>query len=376
MPTVPSLPGTGVLRAPGELLARVRRDAERNALRARNGIKMAAGAGRPRVGQTPRDLVWSSGRCELWRYRSDQVSLAPPLLIVFSLVTRSYVLDLQPGNSFVEHLQAAGFDVFLLDWADADERHADERLEDYADEYLPEAVERTAAAAGADSVNLFGYCYGGVLALLYAAHHPDAPLRSLTCMATPVDFSKWGLTTELAREDRLDVGSLLDDTGNLPPGTIRQSFRLLKPTGELRQYATLLDKAWSDEYVSAYQAMTGWANDHVPFPGAAARQTLEMLVRENSFMCDRTRLQGDRVRLADIRVPMLTVIAERDHIVPEPVAAPLPELVGSAESDMLRLDAGHVGLIVGRTAAKVTIPRIIEFLRKRSDPVAATAAGA
>ena len=53
---------------------------------------------------------------------------------------------------------------------------------------------------------------------------------------------------------------------------------------------------------------------------------------------------------------MLTVIAERDHIVPEPVAAPLPDLVGSEDSDVLRLDAGHIGLVVGRTAAKVTIP--------------------
>jgi polyhydroxyalkanoate synthase len=114
--------------------------------------------------------------------------------------------------------------------------------------------------------------------------------------------------------------------------------------------------------------MTGWANDHVPFPGAAAGQTMEMLVRENGFMCDRVRLDGDQIRLSDIRIPMLTVIAERDHIVPEPVAAPLPGLVGSEDSQELRLDAGHVGLVVGRTAAKVTIPRIIEFLQQRSEP--------
>jgi polyhydroxyalkanoate synthase subunit PhaC len=370
MPTLPAIPGTGALRAPGELLDRVRRDVERNALRARNGIKLAAGIDRPRLGQTPRDLVWSSGRCELWRYRSDRVSLAPPLLIVFSLVSRSYVLDLQPGNSFVEHLQSAGFDVFLVDWTPADERHADDRLEDYADGYLPEAVQRTCEAAGTDSVNLLGYCFGGVLTLLYAAHHRDEPLRSLTCMATPVDFSDWGLTSELARAGRLDLDAVLDDMGNVPPGTMLQGFRLLKPTGELRQYATLIDNVWNDQYVTAYQAMTTWANDHVPFPGATARQTLEMLVRENAFVTDRVRLDGDPVHLRDIRMPMLTVIAERDHIVPEPVAAPLPDLVGSEENDVLRLDAGHIGLVVGRTAAKVTIPRIIEFLRRRSEPVA------
>src|SRR5919112_670693 len=362
MPAIPAVPGTGALRAPGELLDRVRRDVERNALRARNGIKLAAGVDRPRLGQTPKDLVWSSGRCELWRYRSDAVSLSPPLLIVFSLVSRSYVLDLRPGNSFIEHLLSAGFDVFLIDWAPADERHADERLEDYADVYLPDAVRHTCQAAGTDSINLFGYCFGGVLALLYAAHHPDAPLRSLAVMAPPVDFSAMGVWTEMGREGRLEIDSVVDETGNVPPGVIRHGFRLLKPTGDVRQYATLLDNVWNDEYVTAYQAMTTWSNDHVPFPGAAARQTMEMLVRNNGFMRDEVRLDGDHVRLRDIHWPMLTVIAERDHIVPEPVAAPLRGLVGSEENDELRLDAGHIGLVVGRTAAKVTIPRIIEFL--------------
>jgi polyhydroxyalkanoate synthase len=371
MPAIPAVPGTGVLRAPGELLDRVRRDVERNALRARNGLKMAAGIDRPELGQSPKDLVWSSGRCELWRYRNDAVTLSPPLVIVFSLVSRSYVLDLRPGNSFVEHLMSAGFDVFVIDFAPADERHADERLEDHADEYIPEAVRQTCLAAGTDSVNLLGYCFGGVLALLYGAHHPDAPLRSFSVMATPVDFSNLGLWTEMTKDGRIDLDAVIDETGNVPPGVIRQAFKLMKPTGEVRQYATLLDNVWNDEYVTAYQAMTTWSNDHVPFPGAAARQSLDMLVRDNAFMNDSVRLDGDRVSLRDIRWPTLTVIAERDHIVPEPSAAPLPDLLtGAEENDVLRLRAGHIGLVVGRTAAKVTIPRIIEFLQRRSDPVA------
>jgi polyhydroxyalkanoate synthase len=356
-----------VLRSTGDLLDHVRQDVERNALRARNGVKLVTGVGRPRLGQTPKDLVWSRGHAQLWRYRSDRVALEPPLMIVFSLVSKSYVLDLHPGNSFVEHLLSAGFDVFLLDWREADGRESSERLEDYADGYLPDAVEHVRDAAATPVVNLLGYCYGGVLSLLYAAHHADAPLRSLAVMATPVDFSKWGLWRKLA--DDLPLDAILDEDGNVPASTMRQGFRLLKPTGEIRQYATLLDNVWNDEYVAAYQAMTGWSNDHVPFPGAAARQTMEMLVRDNGFVCDRVRLAGDPVRLSDIRFPLLTVIAERDHIVPEPVAAPLPELVGSDDNQVLRLDAGHVGLVVGRTAAKITIPRIIDFLKARSEPV-------
>ena len=66
-------------------------------------------------------------------------------------------------------------------------------------------------------------------------------------------------------------------------------------------------------------------------------------------------------------MPFLTVRATRDHIVPEASAAPLIDLVGSPDKHELRLDAGHVGLLVGRAAAKTTIPTIIEFLIERSE---------
>ena len=98
------------------------------------------------------------------------------------------------------------------------------------------------------------------------------------------------------------------------------------------------------------------------------------MVRDNAIVNDEVVLSGDRVHLADIRVPFLTVLANRDHIVPEASAAPLIDLVGSPDKHELRLDGGHVGLLVGRTAARTTIPTIIDFLLRRSeDPARAGA---
>ncbi|MGY1693349.1 alpha/beta fold hydrolase [Geodermatophilus sp. SYSU D00814] len=366
MPTVPS---------PQAVLDRVRRDVERNALRARNGIKLVAGVDRPGVGLTPKDVVWERGRTQLWHYRSDRVRYSPPLLIVFSLVSRSYILDLAPGNSFIEQLVDAGFDVYMVDWGEPDERDAQNRLEDYVDDYVPAAVERVREISGAEQVNLFGYCFGGDLSLLYAAHHPDAPLRSLSVLATPVDFTQMGPMADVFRGG-LEVDDVLDEDGNVPPRVVVQGFKTLTPTAEVTRYVTLWERLWSDEYVSAYQAMTGWSDDHIPFPGAAARETVQMLVRDNGMVTDRLTVGGDRVHLSDIRVPFLTVRADRDHIVPPDATAPLIDLVGSEDKHELRLNAGHMGLVVGRTAARTTVPEIIGFLRTRSEESApARAAG-
>jgi polyhydroxyalkanoate synthase len=95
-----------------------------------------------------------------------------------------------------------------------------------------------------------------------------------------------------------------------------------------------------------------------------------MLVRENGMVNDRLHVGGDPVHLGDIQVPFLTVRAKRDHIVPPDATAPLIDLVGSPDKHELALDAGHMGLVVGRTAAKTTVPTILDFLRRRSDDLA------
>ncbi|MBV0920449.1 alpha/beta fold hydrolase [Mycobacteroides chelonae] len=352
---------------------RLQQSTDRAASRALNGFRLATGTTQPNVGATPKDVVWRGGRSQLWHYRNTNVRVSPPLLIVFSLMSRSYILDLSPGNSFIEHLLDAGFDVYLLDWGKPDQRDAPNEFTDYVDDYISASIRRIQQLSGASQVNLLGYCFGGVLTLLHAAHHRRSPLRSLTVMATPVDFSQISSLTNLFKNG-LELESILDRDGNVPSQLIRRGFKSLTPTHEVTRHVNLWEKLWNHEYVAAHQAMTRWSNDHISFPGNLAKETVRMLLHDNAMITDQLLVGGDRVHLADITVPLLTVLAKRDHIVPEPASAPLIDLVGSADKHELRLNAGHIGLVVGKTAAKTSIPTIIGFLRQRSDPQSPRAA--
>ena len=146
--------------SPADLLARVNRDVERSYLRARNGLRYVRGSDRPKLGTTPKDVVWQRDKAQLWRYRGDSVRFEQPLLLVTSLVSRSYILDLLPGSSAVELLRDHGFDVFMLDWGIPDELDADNDLERYVDWYLPRAVAAVQRETGSDEVTLMGYCLG------------------------------------------------------------------------------------------------------------------------------------------------------------------------------------------------------------------------
>jgi polyhydroxyalkanoate synthase len=353
---------------PGDLISRLNRDVERSVRRARNGVRYVRGTNRPKLGATPKDVVWKRGKAELWRYRGDTVRYGPPVVIVHSLVSRSYILDLRPGNSLVEYLVHSGLDVFMLDWGVPDELDADNDLARYVDFYLPRAIAAVRRETGADEVTLAGYCLGGVIAALYAAGHEDAPVRNLILMATPVDFDEMGAMVALLREGRLDPDDMIDDTGNVPADALYSGFYMLAPTSEIAQKATLLEHLWNDEFVEGFQAMSQWSRDHVPFPGAAFRELVEQLVRENVLMTGSMRLGDRRIDLANVRGNVLNAMAERDNVVPPGAVEPVMQLIGDpAHRQELRLPGGHVTFGTGRSALKHTMPRLAAWIAEHSD---------
>jgi polyhydroxyalkanoate synthase subunit PhaC len=339
---------------------------ERQVLRARNGFAYAAGTKRPQLARSPRDLIWQLDKARLWRYRNERVQVTQPVLIVHSLVSRSYVLDLLPNQSMIRFLVEQGFDVFLLDWEPADPADAENTLETYVQGYIPRAVDATLEEAGADEVSLIGYCFGGVLTLLFVAANPEVPAGSLVTMATPCDYSQMGFMSQMFRRGRLDPEDVIDATGLVPSTTMDEGFQTLKPTDQIVQRVNLLQNLWNEDFVEGFQAMNQWARDQVPFPGATFRQIVELLIRQNALASGVIPLGRGEVRLRDVRCPYLNAFAEQDGIVPAASSAPLTQLVGSDDASELRLTSGHVGFVAGRQAAKVARPKIAEWIRAHS----------
>jgi polyhydroxyalkanoate synthase subunit PhaC len=346
----------------------------RQMLRTRNGLAYLAGTSQPRVAQTPRDLVWQLDKGRLWRYRSDGPRYRPPILIVHSLVSKSYILDLLPGNSMVAFLLDEGFDVFLLDWIPADSADAENTLETYVDHYIPKAMAAVARESGVEEVTLIGYCFAGVLTLLLAAEHQELPIRNLITLTTPCDYTEMGFMSKMFLAGRLDPEDAIDDTGLVPATAMDEGFQSLKPTDRVVQQVNLLQNLWNDKWVEGFLAMNRWARDQVAFPGAAFRQTVDVLIRDNALMSGVIPFGRGEVRLKDIRCPFLNVYCEQDTIVPARSTEPLTGLVGSRDAQELRLQSGHVGLVAGRSAAKVARPQIADWIRSHSEQAVRVAA--
>ncbi|MGH2761671.1 MAG: alpha/beta fold hydrolase [Thermoleophilaceae bacterium] len=344
----------------------VRREATRSLFRAKNGIRYITGVGGPKVGQTPSDVVWRRGKARLLHYRGKGRSRRQPLVIVFSIVSRAYILDLRPGRSFVEQLLQRGLDVFLLDWGEADAVDSTNTLETYTQNYLPRALDAAREHAGRDGVDVLGYCFGGTLSVLGVAGQPHSPVRHLAVMATPIDFKRLEGVVRALDRGSLHVDDLVDHTGNVPAEAVYRAFASLRPTADVFKYADIWERLWSDEFMDNYQSMGQWLRDQVPFPGETARQVTDLLLRRNLLASGTVPLGGRPVRLADIRCPVLNVIAANDHMVPPVASEVLNNLVGSDDVTELRVPAGHVGLVTGRSAVQTTIPGIVDWLQERN----------
>lgn len=110
-------------------------------------------------------------------------------MLVYALILRPYILDLVPGNSFVEYLVEKGFDVYMLDWGIPGNEDKHLSFEDYVLDYMPEAVEQVLTNSHAEELTLFGYCQSGTISAIYASLLPDKPLKNLVLLTTPIDFA-------------------------------------------------------------------------------------------------------------------------------------------------------------------------------------------
>jgi len=97
-----------------------------------------------------------------------------PILIVMATTNRGYILDMVPGQSFIEFLLKRGLrrpTCWTGPRPGPEEKSL--RMEDYVIDFIPDCVRRVQQDSGETDVTVIGYCFGGVLSLLYGSIFND-----------------------------------------------------------------------------------------------------------------------------------------------------------------------------------------------------------
>jgi len=207
---------------------------------------------------------------------------------------------------------------------------------------------------------------GGDFALMYGGAFPEAPLRNLITVATPVDFDGMGLLRTWADPRWFDVDRIIDLYGNVPAEMILRSLELLRPLERPLSYIRLWDNLWDEQYVYNWRIRFKWVQDQIPFPGETYRQFIKELMWGNKLIKGDLQLNGHSVDLRNIHASVLNAIAEFDHISPYDSTKSLTTYVGSEDKQDLVVRGGHVSLIAGPNAIMRLWPTVNEWLAPRS----------
>jgi len=316
------------------------------------------------AGCTEKEEVWRSGKLRLYRYRA--VSGTPgavPLLIVYALVNRPYMMDLEPDRSLIRGLLSRGLDVYLIDWGYPDGSDRFTTLEDYLEGQLVECVDEILKVRGLDALNLLGVCQGGVFSLCFAALHPER-VRNLITMVTPVDFhTSTDLLSKWAR--KIDVEAWVGQA-NVSGDVLNQLFLALMPFRLSQQkYVDLLRVPPDTARIENFMRVERWIYDSPDQAGAAFREFVVWFYQQNRFLRGGLEIGGRSVDLHNLELPILNLIGTRDHLVPPASSRALRALAGSRDFTTLELDLGHIGMYVSARAQRQVPAAIGDWLAAR-----------
>ncbi len=316
------------------------------------------------VGHTDSDVVYRENKLELHRYEPEERRHETPALVVYALVNRPYILDLQPDRSVVRRLLEAGFVVYLIDWGAPSRLDQSLSMVDYVDRYLDNCVAAACADAGSDDTHILGYCMGGTLSVVYAATHP-ARVRTLTLLTTPVAFDGDAGVLELWAS-HVDPEVVVETLGNVPAELLAVAFAMLDPVENLvTKYVRLSENLDDDAFVADFARMERWIWDGVDVAGQVYREFVDEFYRHNRLLAGEYRLGDRRVDLADIEMPVQQVVGEHDHIVPPASSRPLNHAIGSDDERFVEFPAGHIGVSVSSRAHETLWPDVCSWLADR-----------
>ena len=345
---------------------RIQSEVQRAIQRSIKGVEYIASSG-PSLGSTPKDILHVRGTMNLYHYRpmADEIYRVP-ILIVMATTNRGYILDMVPGQSFIEFLLKRGYDVYMLDWTAPKPEEKSLRMEDYVLDFIPDCVRRVQQDSGETDVTVIGYCFGGVLSLLYGSIFNDGPMKNLICFTTPIDFREMKLFQNFSDRRYFDVDRLVDSVGNVPPEMILSSFDMLRPAAKVTGQMQLWENIWNDEFVKSYRMFDRWANDTLPLAGEYFRTITKDLMWDNKLFDGTMSVGGRAADISKIKVPILHAVAEHDHIVPYDAAKHLIPKVASKDKEEVMLKGGHVSLVAGANAIKRLWPKLDSWLGERS----------
>jgi polyhydroxyalkanoate synthase len=305
------------------------------------------------IAVTPHEIVYQQDRVKLKYYKSESKNrgTTTPLLIVYALINRETMLDLQPGRSVVNTFLENGIDIYMIDWGYPTRKDRYISIDDHVNGYMDDVVDFILEREKLKQINLMGICMGGSFCVMYSALHPEK-IKNLVTTVAPTSFdTDQGLLHSWMKS--VNVDRMMDALGNMPGDLMNFGFLLLNPARlMIDKYHSFIENMNSKDFVENFVRMEKWIFDSPDVPGETFREFVKECYQENKLINSQLELGGKRVDLKNLTMPLLNIYGKYDHLVPPGACDQLTSRVGSKDARDICIDTGHIGIYVSSKCQK------------------------
>ena len=327
--------------------------------------------------ETPHEVVYRMDDVRLLHYyqlgnNGASMKYSIPLVIVYAPVNSYHIMDIRRGRSIVEHFVSAGFDVYLVDWG----RQLNNKpsLSDYVN-YIDKSIEQVKRITHSKQVNILGYSWGGVLSMIYSSIRQEN-VKNLILQSAHVDFHKdSSILASWFR--RLPLDDIVREFDNVDCRFINLALLMRNPAvhsfdafrfGGHMNNGTLF---YSQLGLDAMR-IAAWMGDTPMIPSGFFRDYIGKLYQQNQLVKNELQVtlssenKPELVDLAQITMPLLNIVDDKDDICTTPAATPINDIATSDDKKLINFPIGHIELSVSSDAHVKLWPQVVKWLEERS----------
>lgn len=301
-----------------------------------------------------------------------------PIVLVPPLAASTLIFDLLPERSLVRFLLAHGYEVYLVDFGRPDREHSHLGVREYTMDMLPTALAHVREHSGEDDVTLFGYCMGGLFALIYAGIHDDTHIRNIVTIGSPINMHDNMLAARLLVLLNAPTQLIRRYTGfrihNVNPRYLQVpgwmnalTFKATAPLGTLTTYWDLLINLADRDFVEVHTTTSRWFDHMLDYPGGIVQDFLVKVGLDNALATGHLDLGDDEAEFHRIDSALLAIAGETDNLVGERSARAVMDVVSCDDKTFAMAPGGHAGVFAGGKAPANAWRMAVDWLAQRSD---------
>ena len=300
------------------------------------------------LGMTPGQVVFRGELFELIQYAPTTETVHETPLVIFPpWINKFYILDLKPQNSLIKWIVDQGFTLFVVSWINPGPRYRDTTMTDYVERGYLTAFAQIKTICNVPHLNAVGYCIAGTtlsMTLALLAKRGESPVKAATLFTTLTDFSEPGEVGVFLDNDFVDA----IEVESMAKGVL-DSFYMSRTFSYLRSndliYQPAIKSYMMGQTPPAFDLLY-WNGDGTNLPATMAVQYLRGLCQSDLFATSGFEIAGQKVRLADVTVPICAIACETDHIAAWKSSYRGVQAMGSPDKTFILSESGHIAGIV------------------------------